>query len=76
MPRGSDQVALAALETFDALPRKNKPFLRDSGRPEWTVLAAIVLVRPQRPSSPEDGSICRTVSLGYASGSPRGRNCD
>lgn len=58
----SDQnVALCALDAFHKLPKRCKPFRRDSGRPEWTVFAAFVLSRPHASTS------CReyfTVSIG------------
>ncbi|BGP24191.1 hypothetical protein JCM10295v2_003099 [Rhodotorula toruloides] len=40
-----DAVVSAALSTYAALPLNGKPSRRSSGRPEWTVLAAVVLYR-------------------------------
>lgn len=42
----ADEIARAALKAFHDLPKSHKPVLRDSGRPEWTVLAAFLLSFP------------------------------
>lgn len=50
-----EAVASAALSCYAALPANGKPRRRSSNRPEWTVLAAVVLYR---------GAEARCVSIG------------
>jgi len=45
-----DQVADLVLNTFDALPAKRKPRLREDGTREWVPLAGIVLSRGTEPA--------------------------
>ncbi|WOO81519.1 tRNA-specific adenosine deaminase TAD1 [Vanrija pseudolonga] len=44
----AEQVVQAAQGAYAALPKHGKPIVRDNGVAEWTILAAIVLVRPDR----------------------------
>lgn len=42
----AEAVAEAACRVYLALPANGKPVVRDNAKPEWTVLAAVVLVKP------------------------------
>lgn len=46
-----DEIVKCVLSVYNKLPKQNKPFLRGSGCPEWTVLASFVLSRQDDASS-------------------------
>jgi tRNA-specific adenosine deaminase 1 len=43
MATEADEVAAAVLETFNKLPAKRKPAVRDNGLREWVPLSGIVV---------------------------------
>ncbi|PVH97549.1 hypothetical protein DM02DRAFT_616427 [Periconia macrospinosa] len=50
MPPDPDSIADCVLESFDKLPQKRKPRIRDDGAREWVPLAGIVLAKDGRLS--------------------------
>lgn len=56
-------ISEAVNEVYRSLPSNGKPTTRDNGKPEWTVLAAVVLVKEPRAAETEDR--ITVVSLAY-----------
>ena len=68
----STPIAEVCLAVYRSLPKNGKPFLRDNGQPEWTVLSGFVISRPVTGQDAvlasnqiiQSGTLYECVSLG------------